>query len=92
MKALWNRTLWDPKNAAVARAGNRIRHITQSKEVATIDPFRLNELELPPQVRSDKREYQSPIGAVVLQNAFRERWTICRSSSNHAMQPNDPRN
>ena len=37
MKALWNRALWNPENAAVAKAGDRIRHITQSKEVTTIE-------------------------------------------------------
>jgi hypothetical protein len=72
LKAPANRTPWGCKAAAlVVRPGDRILRVARPKENAVIYPLRLDELELPPEVRSDKREHQSPIGAVVLQDSFR---------------------
>src|SRR5262249_29159332 len=67
LKSSANRSPWDCKAAAfVIGAGDGILIAARPKEYAVVYPLRLDELELPAKVRSDKGEHQPPIGAVIL--------------------------
>src|SRR5215510_15597072 len=86
LKASANRPLRNCKAAAFfVRPGDRILRVARPKENAIIYPLSLDELELPPQVRSDKREHQPPIGAVVFQDSFRERRAVGGSEPDHSV-------
>src|SRR5262245_5266794 len=88
LKAFANRAPWNCKVAAlVVRPGYGILIVARPEKDAVIYPLRLDELELTTKVRSDKREHQSPIGAVVLQDSFREQRAIGSSAPNHSVQP-----
>jgi hypothetical protein len=71
--------------ALVVCPGDGIFNIACPKENAVIYPLRLNELELPAKVRSDKREHQPAIYAVILQDPFRERRTVGGSAPDHSV-------
>ena len=72
LKAPANRSLWNCEAAApFVRSDNWILRVARPEENGVIYPLRLDELELPPEVRSDKREHQSPIGSVIFQDSFR---------------------
>jgi hypothetical protein len=86
LKALANRPPWNCKvTALVVRPGDWILIVVRPKENAVIYPLRLDELELPPEVRSDKREHQPPVGAVILQDSFRERRAVGGSAPDHSV-------
>jgi hypothetical protein len=58
LKALANRPPWNCKAVALfVRPDDGILSFTRPKENAIIYPLRLDELELPPKVRSDKCEH-----------------------------------
>ena len=73
--------------ALTVRPDDGILGVARANEDAVIDPLRLDELELPPQMRSDEGEHQPPIGAIVLQNSFREQRAIRGSTPDHPMYP-----
>src|SRR5215471_6878502 len=52
--------------ALAVRPDDGILGIARANEDAVIYPLRLDELELPPEMRADKGEHQPPIGAVIL--------------------------
>jgi hypothetical protein len=86
LKAFANRPPWNCKAAAlVVRPGNGILIAASPEENAVIYPLRLDELELPAKVSSDKGEHQPTIGAVILQDPFRERLAICGSAPDHSV-------
>src|SRR5205823_10974948 len=73
LKSSGNRAAWNDEAAGVQmRSDDRILGVAATEEDAVPDPLRLNELELPPEVRSDEREHQPAIGAVVLEDSFRQ--------------------
>src|SRR5580698_5653761 len=59
-----------------------------SEEAAIVHPLRLDELELPPEIGSDKSKHQSPLHAIVLKNAIRKGWSIRGSTTDHPVDPN----
>src|SRR5262245_60743671 len=86
LKAFANRAPWNCKAAAFfVRSGYGILSVARPKEDAIVYPLRLDELELPAKVRSDKREHQPSIGAVVLKGSFREWRAICGSAPDHSV-------
>jgi len=90
LKAFANRPPWNCKAATlvatlVVRPGDGILIAARPKKDSVIYPLRLDELELPAEVSADESEHQAPIGAVVLQDSFRERRAICGSAPNHSM-------
>src|SRR5262249_52112326 len=88
LQSLGNRPAWDDEaTGARIRSGDRILGLAGTEEDAVLDPLRLNELELPPEVRSDECEHQSAIGAVVLEDSFRQERTVGGSTSDHSMDP-----
>ena len=51
----------------------------------------LHELELPPEMRSDEREHQPPIDAVVLEDSFRKLGPVGSAAADHSVKPNHAR-
>src|SRR5215510_11260029 len=45
-------------------------------EVAVGHPLRLNELELPMQMRADQQKDATALSAVILEHAFRQGWSV----------------
>jgi hypothetical protein len=86
LNAFANRPPWNCKAAAlVVRPGDGILIAASPKEDAIIYPLRLDELELPAEVSADEREHQPPIGAVILQDSFREQRSVCGSAPDHSV-------
>ena len=89
---LAHRPARDGKAVALGvRADDGILGVIRPEEDAIIDPLRLNELELPPEVRADEREHQPPIGAVVLQHSVRKERPIRSTAADHTVDPGHAR-
>ena len=75
--------------AVVVRSDDRVPGVAEAQEGPVVDPLRLDELELPLQVRADEGEHQPPVGAVVLGHAVRQAGarTPCRAGSSGAAAP-----
>ena len=69
----------------VARSGNRIFIVSGAEENAVIDPLRLNKLELPPDICSDKCEHQPAINSIIDHDSFRKHWSISSAAADHSM-------
>jgi hypothetical protein len=86
LQAPADRPPWDGEaTGPVVRPDDGVLRVARPDEGAAVDPLRLDELELPPQVRTDEGEHQSPIGTVVLQDPFRERRAVGRSAPSQAV-------
>jgi hypothetical protein len=61
------------------------------KKLPSFHPLRLDELELPPEIGSDKSKHQSSLLAIVFQNSIRKRRSIRGSTTDHPVDANHPR-
>jgi len=61
------------------------------EEAAVVHPLRLDELELPPEIGSDKSKHQSSLLAIVFQNSIRKRRSVRCSTTDHPVDANYPR-
>jgi hypothetical protein len=68
---------------ATVRSRYGIFRGASSKEAAIIHPLRLDELELPPEIGSDKSKHQSPLSTIVFENSIGKRRSIRGSTANH---------
>src|SRR5262249_19161714 len=71
---------------AAVRSAQRVLLGGSADEGALIEPLSLDELELTPDVRADKKEIEAPVNAVILQHAFRERRAINPATADHAVK------
>src|SRR4029077_8431028 len=86
------RSIRDVKRAvSVMRARNGVFTDCPSKERTVIHPLSLKELKLPAQMGSDEREHQSPIDAVIVQDAVRQFGTVRSSAPDHSVNARDTR-
>src|SRR5262245_37890171 len=77
LKTASDRPLGNSEDAvAVVVADERILLGSVADEVAVGHPLRLNKLELPMQVRADQQEDAAALGAVILEHAFRQGWSV----------------
>ena len=76
-------------SAPVVRPNQRVFLLGRSKEDAGVDPLRLDELELPLQMGSHEDEQSSPLGPIVLEDAFRKRRAIAGATTHDAVQEVD---
>ena len=58
-----------------------------SEEAAIVHPLRLDELELPPEIGSDKSKHQSPLHAIVFKDSIRKGRSIRGSTTDHPVDP-----
>ena len=55
-------------------------------EDAVVDPLRLDELELPLQVRAREDERDAAVNAIVLEHAVRQHRSVARAAPDHAVE------
>src|ERR1700726_694764 len=87
MKTAPDRTLRDSENSvAHIRSEDRVLLPSVTYEVAVRYPLRLYEFKLALQVSSDQQEDAAAIYAVVLHDAFRQRYAVIRASPKKMMK------
>ncbi len=71
---------------AFARADQRVLLVRRADEYAVVEPLRLDEFELPFDVRPGENEHDPAVGAIVFQDAFRQHRAVVRAASDHPVQ------
>ena len=70
---------------AIIGADHRIFVCASPKENSIIDPLRLNELKLPPDMGSNEGEHESAISSIIFERSIGKQWAIRSSTPNHSM-------
>src|SRR3954469_16717310 len=86
LKTPANRSAWDRKTTRLlTRPHDRVLIISRPEENSIVNPLGLDELKLPADVRSDKREHQTSVSAVIIHDAFGQRRAISSSAPDHSV-------